>query len=97
MGTADGCLAKTDKSKGMEYLIDGTDLANLPAQAKGLLIIEEGNTLQIYRHKAGLLIIEDGNALFHTIKEVPGHFRHISEILFNMLPQKVDVIFSTNV
>ena len=45
IGTADGCLAKTDKSKGMKYLIDGIDLANPPAQDKGLLIIDNGNAL----------------------------------------------------
>ena len=78
IGTADGCLAKTDKSKGMKYLIYGIDLANPPTQDKGLLIIE------------------DGIALFHTMKEVPGKFKHISEKLFNMMPQKVDVIFSTD-
>ena len=75
--TADSCLAKTDKSKGMKYLIDRKYLANPPAQDKGLLIIE------------------DGNALFHIMKEVPGNFKHISEKLFNMMPQEVDIIFST--
>ena len=29
----------------MKYLIDGIDLANPPAQDKGLLIIEDGNAL----------------------------------------------------
>ena len=80
IGTADGCLAKSDKSKGMKYLINGIYLANPPAQEKGPLIVE------------------DGNALFHTMKEVLGNFKHIhvSEKLFNMIPQKVDVIFSTD-
>ena len=43
-----------------------------------------------------VLLIEDGNALFHSIKEIPGNFRYISEKLFNMTSQKVDVIFSTD-
>lgn len=78
IGTADGCFAKTDKSKGLKYLIDGTDTMNVPPQDKTVLLIE------------------DGNALFHSIKEIPSNFRQISEKLFTMTSQKVDVIFSTD-
>ena len=78
IGTADGCLEKTDKSKGLKYITEGIDLADIPQSDKTLLVIE------------------DGNALFHSMKEVPNNFRQISEKLFNMMPQRVDVIFSTD-
>ena len=78
-GTADGCFAKTDKSKGLKYLLDKTDSVNVAPQDETVLLIE------------------DGNALFHSIKEIPGNFRQISEKLFSMISQKVDVIFSTDV
>ena len=77
-GTADGCFAKTDKSKGLKYLLDKTDSVNVAPQ------------------DSTVLLIEDGNALFHSIKEIPGNFRQISEKLFSMTSQKVDVIFSTD-
>ena len=75
IGTADGCFAKTDKSKGLKYLLDKTDSVNVAPQDETVLLIE------------------DGNALFHSIKEIPGNFRQISEKLFSMTSQKVDVIF----
>ena len=78
IGTADGCLSKTDKSKGLKYLIEGADVANPPVP------------------NADVLVIEDGNALFHSMKEIPGSFKLISQKLFNMMPKKVDVIFSTD-
>ena len=78
IGTADGCFAKTDKSKGLTYLLDKTDSVNVAPQDETVLLIE------------------DGNALFHSIKKIPGNFRQISEKLFSMTSQKVDVIFSTD-
>ena len=78
IGTADGCFAKTDKSKGLKYVLDKTDSVNVAPQDETVLLIE------------------DGNALFHSIKEIPGNFRQISEKLFSMTSQKVDVIFSTD-
>ena len=78
IGTADGGFAKTDKSKGLKYLLDDTDTMTVPPQDKTVLLIE------------------DGNALFHSIKEIPANFKQISEKLFNMTSQKVDVIFSTD-
>ena len=78
IGTADGCFAKTDKSKGLKYLLEKTDSVNVAPQ------------------DSTVLLIEDGNALFHSIKEIPGNFRQISEKLFNMTSNKVDVIFSTD-
>lgn len=47
-------------------------------------------------HYDTLLVIEDGNAVFHCIKDIPDNFRRISEKIFNMMPNKVDVIFSTD-
>ena len=78
IGTADGCFAKADKSKGLKYLLEKTDSVNVAPQ------------------DSIVLLIEDGNALFHSIKEIPGNFRQISEKLFNMTSNKVDVIFSTD-
>ena len=34
--------------------------------------------------------------MVHSIKEIPGDFKQISEKIFNMTSQKVDVIFSTD-
>lgn len=45
IGTTDGYLAKTDKSKGLKYLSEGLDLANIPAQTENFLVIEDGNAL----------------------------------------------------
>ena len=78
IGTADGCFAKTDKSKGLKYLLDKTDSVNVAPQ------------------DSTVLLIEDGNALFNSIKEIPGNFRQISEKLFSMTSQKVDMFFSTD-
>ena len=77
-GTADGCFANTDKSKGLKYLLDKTDSVNVAPQ------------------DSTVLLKEDGNALFHSIKEIPGSFRQMSEKLFSMTSQKVDVIFRTD-
>ena len=78
IGTPKGCFAKTDKSKGLKYVLDKTDSVNVAPQDETVLLIE------------------DGNALFHSIKEIPGNFRQISEKLFSMTSQKVEVIFSTD-
>ena len=78
IGTADGCLAKTDKSKGLKYVTEGIELTNITLTDKTLLVIE------------------DGNALFHSMREIPSNFRQISEKLFNMMPQRADVILSTD-
>ena len=34
--------------------------------------------------------------MVHSIKEIPGDFKQISEKIFSMTSQKVDVIFSTD-
>lgn len=78
IGSADGSLAKNDKSKGFKYLVGDTDIADVPKQDDSLLVVE------------------DGNALFHCMREVPSNFKQIAEKLFNMMPKKVDVIFSTD-
>ncbi|KAL5020659.1 hypothetical protein ScPMuIL_002258, partial [Solemya velum] len=76
IGSADGSLAKNDKSKGFKYLVEDTDTANVSKQDDSLLVVED--------------------ALFHCMREVPSNFKQIAEKLFNMMPKKVDVIFSTD-
>lgn len=44
-GTADGFLAKTDKSKGLKYLLKETDMACPPPQTETVLTTEDGNAL----------------------------------------------------
>ena len=43
LGTADGYLTKTDKSKGFDYLMKGIESAQLPDQ-ETTLIVEDGTT-----------------------------------------------------
>ena len=45
IGTADGCFAKTDKSKGLKYLHDQTDSVNVAPQDKTVLLMEDRNAL----------------------------------------------------
>lgn len=45
IGTADGSLAKTDKSKGFKYLTEGLDITAAPATDKTVIMIEDGNAL----------------------------------------------------
>ena len=45
IGTADGFLAKNEKSKGFKYLMKDTDMATPPPQDQTLLVIEDGNAL----------------------------------------------------
>ena len=59
-------------------------------------LLDQTDSLNIATQDKTVLLIEDGNALFHSIKEIPGNFKQISEKLFNMTSQKVDVIFSTD-
>ena len=47
LGTADGYLTKTDKSKGFDYLMKGIESAQLPDQ-ETTLIVEDGNALFYY-------------------------------------------------
>ncbi|KAH3802081.1 hypothetical protein DPMN_155750 [Dreissena polymorpha] len=62
---------------------------------KGLKHVTEG-TDHAAIPKDKTLVIEDGNALFHSMKDNPSNFKHISEKLFNMTQKKTDVIFSTD-
>jgi hypothetical protein len=45
IGTADGFMAKTNKSKGFNYLIEDVDVEEKPPSDDRLLIIEDGNAL----------------------------------------------------
>ena len=47
LGTADGFLTKTDKSKGLHYLSKDVDTADVPPQDT-TMIIEDGNALYYY-------------------------------------------------
>ena len=58
-------------------------------------LLYQTDSLNVALQDKAVLLIEDGNALFHSIKEIPGNFKQISEKLFNMTSQEVDVIFST--
>ena len=42
------------------------------------------------------LLIDDGNASFHSIKELPSNFQEICRKLFQMIPNNIDFVFSTD-
>lgn len=76
LGTSDGFFAKTDKSKGVHYLLKDLENSQIPVDSR---------TLQI----------EDGNAIFYCLKQIPSNFKEIGIMVFNALPSKSDLIFST--
>lgn len=48
IGLPDNFLAKTDKAKGLHYLIKDLDDANIPEDPKSCLVIEDGNAIFHY-------------------------------------------------
>ena len=59
-------------------------------------LLDKTDSVNVAPQDSTVLLIEDGNALFHSIKEILGNFRQISENLFSMTSQRVDIIFSTD-
>ena len=51
IGLPDNFLAKTDKAKGLHYLIKDLDDANIPEDPKSCMIIEDGNAIFHYMKK----------------------------------------------
>ena len=51
IGLPDNLLAKTDKAKGLHYLIKDLDDANIPEDPKSCMIIEDGNAIFHYMKK----------------------------------------------
>lgn len=45
-------------------------------------------------HEETLTVI-DGNAEFHKLQQVPANFREICHKLYDMMPRRTDVLFST--
>ena len=48
IGLPDNVLAKTDKAKGLHYLIKDLDDTNIPEDPKSCMIIEDGNAIFHY-------------------------------------------------
>ena len=48
IGTLDGFLAKTNKSKGFQWLINNVDSASLPIDDGSTLVVEDGNAIFHY-------------------------------------------------